>query len=312
MSKFYNSTEQTKTLSERTDNNMQKLYYSFDQFFKANAADVVDYLIKKGYDCVCEGENEKTEYKFPELNSLSINTKKANIPVFCFRKFKFGGAGSVNCLMQALGMSYETAVSELLKGEAPKSKKPYMPKSILSICQLRNCLDRDNDKMPPRGKNAKRVYAYLIKDCGISAGTVKKLIKENYLYQDDKGNAVFVIKREGNDIGGDIRGTIKGKKYNARVRNTRDGYFEYPLSNAPKTAFVFKNVIDLTRFLDTHKGLDDCTLVAMDGLVDSVMESLSARKLDIVLCLDDKADDKKFYAKHSEAVEMPLDEAAAC
>ncbi len=286
-------------------------YYSFNQFLKANAADVVNYLIKKGYDCVFDGNKEKMEYKFPKLNSLSINTNKANKPLFCFRKLKTGGSGSVSCLVHALGISYEEAMFELLNGEAPESKEPYTPDLSIGAWKLDRAIE-NNGSMPPHGENTKRVYAYLIKDCGISARTVRRLIKEDYLYQDDKGNAVFVIKRKGKDIGGDIRGTIKGVKYTVRVSNTLDGYFEYPLSKAPKTAFVFKNVIDLMRFLDANRDLEDCTLVAMDGLVDGVLESLNARKLDIVLCLEDKEDDKKFSARHSEATEMPLDEVTAC
>lgn len=68
-----------------------------------------------------------------------------------------------------------------------------------SACSMNGCTSQKivipkpkTFRLPPKGKNMHRVFAYLIKTRMIRAEVVQDLVKRKQLYQDSHGNCVFV------------------------------------------------------------------------------------------------------------------------
>ena len=66
--------------------------------------------------------------------------------------------------------------------------------------------------MPEKGADNRRVYSYLTKTRCIDPSIVNEFIRSGLLYQDIKGNAVFLHTNNGKPCGAEIHGT-SGKSY---------------------------------------------------------------------------------------------------
>lgn len=105
---------------------------------------------------------------------------------------------------------------------------------------------------PPKGtEGKKRLYAYLCKQRGIEPSIVHQLVQQKMLYQDDKGNAVFL----GNDYTGAaqyafVRGTLSEVSYRKESPGSRKevGFSMNLVDAAPTKLVVCEAAIDALSF----------------------------------------------------------------
>ena len=70
-----------------------------------------------------------------------------------------------------------------------------------------------------------RVFAYLSQTRGISVDIISDFIKSKQLYQDTKGNCVFVgFDEQGTAKFGSVRGTLTERKYRGDCKNSDKRY----------------------------------------------------------------------------------------
>ncbi len=105
-----------------------------------------------------------------------------------------------------LGMDLKTTVSELANGSyiRPTYNELYSsppPKKRELV-------------LPDRADNMRNVFAYLYQTRKIDSKIVEALVREGLLYQDKRGNAVFLHKDEnGQIVGAEIQGTNTYKRF---------------------------------------------------------------------------------------------------
>ncbi len=175
--------------------------FTDEQLKAARSANLAEYFQTHGFDC----ELRRNELHVKGFGGFYINTETNEW--YCFSKGgKNGGRNAVNCLMEMLGMDLKTAVSELANGSyiRPTYNEQYSsppPKKRELV-------------LPERADNEKRVFAYLCQTRKIDSKIVETLVREGLLYQDKRGNAVFLHKDENEQIiGAEIQGTNTYKRF---------------------------------------------------------------------------------------------------
>lgn len=261
------------------------MYYGFtdEQLQAARGANLTEYFQTHGYDC----ELRRNELHVKGFGGFYIKTDTNEW--YCFSKSgKNGGRNAINCLMEMLGMDLKTAVSEL-SGDSyfcPISYERYSeppPKK------------RELD-LPNRADNMKNVFAYLCGTRKIDSNIVYGLVCDSLLYQDKRGNAVFLHKNEdGKIIGAELQGTNTYKRFKGVAAGTLDSLFAVKIGT-PDRAYVFESAIDLLSFkmLANPNKIQNSVLVSMAGLKPNSLNSLSENGLQLYACVDNDEAGIKF------------------
>ena len=166
------------------------------QIEKARQANLAEYFIQNGY----EVEQRRDELHVKGYGGLYINTETNEW--YCFSQAdKHGGRNAINCLTDIIGMDFKPAV-EALTGER-MSQIEYRPTERTPPKQRELVL-------PEPADNMRKVFAYLCQTRMIDSKIVSELAHQHLLYQDKRGNAVFLHKDEkGETVGAEIQGTNK-------------------------------------------------------------------------------------------------------
>lgn len=123
--------------------------------------------------------------------------------------------------------------------------------------------------MPERGKDNQKVIKYLTKTRCIDSDLIKRLIDEDYIYQDNKGNCVFLGysgKKKLRHIS--LHSSSKKGKLKIDVPGS-DKQFSFSLRGTSATVNVFESTIDLLSFMTLFKneeGILDDGFVALGGV----------------------------------------------
>ncbi len=150
--------------------------------------------------------------------------------------------------------------------------------------------------MPERADNEKRVFAYLCQTRKIDSKIVGDLIQAGLLYQDKRGNVVFLHKDEnGQIVGAEIQGTNTYKRFKGVAAGTADSVFSLKIGE-PNRAFVFESAIDLLSFkmLANQQKIQNSVLVSMAGLKPNSLKSLAERGFSLCSCVDNDEKGIKF------------------
>ena len=178
------------------------MLYSADQVERANTKKISDYFHSHGYTCQRSGR----EIHVRGFGGLKI---KDDTNEYYIHSQHTGGAGLVSCLMNVLEMPFRDAVREALSGEEPNenkdSKTPFTPNKIRKPTVQAE--EKREFIQPKPAADYKRIYAYLHKQRCISYDVINALVNAKSLYQDEKGNAVFLHRREGIPCGAEFHGT---------------------------------------------------------------------------------------------------------
>ena len=168
------------------------MLYSEEQIQRANERSISEYFRQAGYSCKRVGSETHIEgFGGFYVNETTIPNK------FYIHSQQKGGAGLVNCLMKVMDMPFKEAVRAALDGELGQEERadsvpnyaPHFRKAEPPIPE-----PKPEFIMPEKGENDHRVFSYLTKTRHIDASVVNEFIRAGVLFQDTKGNAVFLHK----------------------------------------------------------------------------------------------------------------------
>jgi len=151
-----------------------------------------------------------------------------------------------------------------------------------------------------KGTNIKRVIAYLCKTRNIDYAVVKFFLSRHLLGLDDKGNIVFKIFNEVNElVGAELCGTLSDVRFKGFAEGSLDGYGFNIVFGNPKSALFFESAIDLMSFFQLNKSkIKDAILVSMSGLKENIishcLEIYNLSPCNAFLCVDNDAAGDEF------------------
>lgn len=148
----------------------------------------------------------------------------------------------------------------------------------------------------------KNVFAYLCQIRKIDSKIVSDLVRDSLLYQDKRGNAVFLHKNESGEIvGAELQGTNSFKRFKGVAAGTSDSLFAVKSVDTratPNRAYVFESAIDLLSFKQpaNPQKIQNCILVSMAWLKPNSLKSLSELGLKLYACVDNDEKGLKFIS----------------
>lgn len=249
---------------------------------QARHADLGEYFKQNGYEI----EQRRDELHIKGFGGLYIDADTNEW--YCFSQpDKKGGKNAVNCLTDILGMDFKTAVSELV---GDSYSRPLSRESISLPPTKRELV------IPERADNMRKVFAYLCQTRKIDSKIVSDLARSGLLYQDKRGNAVFVHRDEnGKIIGAELQGTSSYQRFKGVAAGTSDSLFSVKIGT-PNRAYIFESAIDLLSFrqLANPAKIENSVLVSMAGLKPNSLKTLSERELKLYACVDNDEAGIKF------------------
>ncbi len=247
----------------------------------ARNADLANYFMTHGYEYKQEGKNE---VHIKNFGGLRVNTESNSWYQFSQSR---GSKNPIDCLTNVMGMDFKTAVRELTGKDFIEARKgPISDKAPTMPSEF---------KMPERDNNVKNLYAYFISARHIDKSVIGDMLKSGNLYQDKKGNAVFVRRDgAGNVVGAEVHGTNTYKKYKGIV-GEGNNTFSYKIGE-PTKVYVFESSIDLMSFKEiaNPEKIKNSLLVSMGGLKPEALETYKKQGLEIYACVDNDLAGKKF------------------
>lgn len=262
--------------------------FNSDLIASARNADLANYFMTHGFEYKQEKRNEVHIMNF---GGLRINTEKNAWYQFSESR---GNSNPIDCLTSVLGMDFKTAVRELTGENFMEAKKaPTVDKQSSALPSPSD----GNLKLPERDTNVKKLYAYFLSARHIDKTVVAELLKGGNLYQDKRGNAVFVRRDEsGNVVGAEIHGTNTFKRYKGIVGEGSHA-FSVTIGN-PTKVYAFESAIDLMSFKEiaNPEKIQNSALISMGGLKIEALAPYQKQGLNIFACVDNDPAGHKFIA----------------
>ena len=208
--------------------------YTLEEIEKAKGTDMINFLESKGYSFKTSGK----AYKCVEHDSLVINKDRHR---WYWNSRSIGGYSAIDFCTKIEGMPFPEALSNILGNQ-----QTYIQKSPLH--ESKNAVA---DIVLPKAEKGKykRLFGYLCMKRKIDPQLVIELIRRKQLYQDNKGNVVFVGYEKGNKKPqyGSIRGT-GDKKFRGDVQNSRKEVSFFIGNPNADTLQIFESPIDAMSF----------------------------------------------------------------
>ena len=177
------------------------MFYTEEQIKRANERSISEYFRTAGYNC----KQIRSETHIAGFGGFYV--KDTVIPnQFYVHSQQTGGIGLVSCLMKVMNMPFKEAVQTALDGEQGRGDGKTGHTSTPRYVQTKN-VPKPEFEMPQNGVDNRKAYSYLTKTRYINA-----FIRAGVLFQDTKGNAVFLHRENGKPCGAEIHGT-GGKSY---------------------------------------------------------------------------------------------------
>lgn len=254
---------------------------------QARHADLTEYFTKNGY----EVERRCNELHVKGYGGLYINTDTNEW--YCFSQAdKHGGRNAINCLTDIIGIDFKTAVEALAGGNI--SHGVYNP--------TEQTLPKKKELIiPERAESMRNVFAYLCKARKIDSKIVSDLAHNDLLYQDKRGNAVFLhIDDNGEILGAELQGTNTYQRFKGVAAGTADSVFSLKVGT-PNKVYIFESAIDLLSFrqLASPNKLQDSVLVSMAGLKPSTLKNFEERGLPLYACVDNDEAGARFISENN-------------
>lgn len=244
---------------------------------QARQANLVTYLIAQGHDLRPEGGGN---YRLPGHGGLVVRGNH-------WQQFSTGDSGNaIDLLVRVFGMDFQTAVGQLTTENAATSTSPA-PRTG----EGRKVI------MPQAAPDQRRVIAYLTKTRGLPALLVVNIINEKLLYQDQRGNCVFVCyDHNQKPRGAIIRGTLSDKCWRGRAAGSNISYpWWWPPSKGSDLVTICESPIDALSLAVLRPGSRQGHLIALGGLHQAAVESFVGRGKvrRVVLALDSDVEGRR-------------------
>ena len=285
--------------------------YSTQEIQNAKNIDIIEFLSR--YYAYSFKEKGR-EFRCVEHNSLVV---KSDRKTWYWNSKQIGGSGCIDFLMKIENKTFIDSMKTLL-GE------PMLP-VVSSPTKTQSKRTEIADVSLPKKADGKysRAFAYLNKTRGISACIIQDLMKNEKIFQDAKGNVVFVNYNTDNKPSfWTSRGTLSGVQYRGNAPLKSDDNVEYVFENygfsvegtEKHTVYVFEAPIDLL----SHASIANentgklfswkvHSRVALCGVSDVALEQYLEKHPDvknIVFCLDNdnagRNATQKLISKYSE------------
>jgi len=195
---------------------------------QARNADIIDFLEKRrGFTFALHGG----VFRCCEHQSLAV---KADRRSWYWHSQGVGGFGALDYLIKAEKMPFRQSV-EAVSGVAPITAPPPLSENPITVKTL---------TLPPKAGFPLKLYDYLCMKRGIDGRIVNTLIQKEKLYEDKRGNVVFV----GHDEQGaarfaSLRGTLVGFRGDCLGSDKRYGFHMGACSTSERL-YVFESPID--------------------------------------------------------------------
>lgn len=217
---------------------MEYKKFSNEQLERAKNADLIEFLrAYMGFEFKKIGRY----YQCKQHNSLVVyNDRKG----FVWNSHNISGGDTIDFLRKVEGKSFPEAV-EIIVGKAAVITYKPAPKYKSESGHL----------VLPEKADSKynRVFAYLSQTRKISPDVIIDFIKADKLYQDKRGNCVFVdFDEHGTAKFASIRGTLTKKKFRGDCKNSDKRYAFHQMGTDRTRLYIFEAPIDL---------MSHCTMV---------------------------------------------------
>jgi hypothetical protein len=196
---------------------------------QARNTDLIAFLEQlRGYTFTHRG----SEYRCKEHPSLSVGENRLS---WYWHSHGMGGFGAIDYLRKIESMGFRRAV-ETVTGIAPTVPLPCAENPIAASPKTLT--------LPEKAGVSLKLYAYLCNKRGIDGGIVNSLIQKETLYEDRRGNVVFV----GHDEQGAarfacLRGTYGNFRGDCAGSDKRYG-FHMTASVPSERLYIFESPID--------------------------------------------------------------------
>lgn len=149
------------------------------------------------------------------------------------------------------------------------------------------------ENLPPKGDNMRRAYAYLTKSRYIDQDVVQDFVDHKMMYQDTKGNCVFVAYGDdGKPNFATFRGTLTDKRFLGDVSGN-DYNRDFYINNGSDKLIVTESVIDAMSVMSILKGQGieyheyDYLAIAGTGKSEALLFHLQEKpKKEVLLSMD--------------------------
>ena len=265
--------------------NIPYIHFTDEQKQRAGEVDLEQFLLRQGERLLPSGFEKR-------LASDRSITVRGN---YWYDHAEEKGGGPVSFLRKFYGLSYPEAVARLLSGELGEAYEPV---------DRNNRREKKEFSLPPASSNMRRMYAYLLKQRGLSREVVDAFVHAKLLYESaepsadgskEYHNAVFV----GYDEHGAARHAHKrglysfGEGFKRNVAGCNSRYCLHCCGTSGHL-YVFEAPIDMLSFITLHPASwQKHSYVALCGVSDHAllwMLEQNPALQQVTLCLDnDKA-----------------------
>lgn len=263
---------------------------------RAKEVNLFDYCEYKGIELTKDDNNDN--YRVIGNQGLIIRDN------FFWHGDKREKHDSIAFVQKVLGIGFKEAVNELLSYQRKQGNE--MPSASRQAGGSGAELEKKEVKgefvLPVKAPDNKRVFAYLTKTRGLPQSLVNEMIDRGLLYQDYKGNCVFVCYDElGNPSGAILRGSRTDKVFKgwAVNSNAEYGWLIKPEKQSG-TVFVTESPIDALSYFAYYPSIRmrEFYYLALGGLNIGAIEKFLSNHEEvkrIVLGIDtDEAAQKRF------------------
>lgn len=180
-------------------------------------------------------------FRCREHDSLFV---KADERTWYWNSQRIGGGDVLEFVMKYENKSYAKALEVVLNPTQLQSNRPQF-KSAPSKVSMRN--DAKGLVLPPKAEGQfKRAFAYLTISRCIAPDIVKLLMHKQYIYEDDRGNCVFVgMNKNRTPVYGLIRSTNTNSTFRIDAEGSDKENSFYLKGYNLRKVYVFESPIDL-------------------------------------------------------------------
>lgn len=224
-------------------------------------------------------KQEGSYYRSEEHSSLIFKVGRNGFWIFDWNSKNLKG-DLIKFVMEYYSKSFMEAV-EFLTGVGPTV-------TISKETMIQHQQNQRELQMPQKAGNMHRAIAYLNKTRKIKQATIQYLIDKKLMYQDARGNIVFIWRSAtGDAIGAEVNGTLSEKRFKGIATGSAWGYGFTVRSGKPNTIYFFESAIDLLSFTNLYK-CSNCVLVSMAGLKKEVVFNYIKlyKDAEIIMCVD--------------------------
>jgi len=256
---------------------MPYINFSDDDLYRANTADLVSYLERRGERMKRVGSTYKYIYTDGSGTHDSVTISGGK---WYDHKNQHGGY-AVKFLQEFLGFSFQDSVLELLGGNCSAQIAKPSTKPVTKPFEL-----------PEVNADMRRVFAYLTKQRFINPQIISHFAHEHKIYEDKQFHNVVFVGTDENGVPkqASVRSTISfGKPFRITVAGSDTNYSFSHFGNDEKL-FVFEAPIDMLSFITLYqKDWQQHSYIAMNGVYESaVLKALESHAdlHSVYLCTD--------------------------